>query len=187
MFCSRLKAAVVFIAPPLKGYSPAITTLATQLGETLGTGNSDRMLELVGKVPNHGFKPLEAMEAVARRSKSAGQTLTTPRLLLDAHRVQLVAAALATCGMPAKERPGAGSPQLIQTAVAKPLANATYLPSAVASYEQAYLISGEWEEDWTYQGCGQTKTIRVRFVADGYGGAAFSSVQAAADIPGLVK
>lgn len=57
----------------------------------------------------------------------------------------------------------------------------------VPGYEHAYLVAGEWEEDWTYKGCGKTGIVTVKFSADGLGGARFVSSQTAKDISKLVK
>ena len=44
-------------------------------------------------------------------------------------------------------------------------------------YEKAYLMAGQWEEEWTYTGCERTAAVTVKFVADGFGGAHMRSEQ----------
>lgn len=171
-----------------KGYPIAVLTLALAFGGTLGDGNRERMLNLVSKIPQHTHTGLQNYEKLARHINSLGQSLTSPQLFLDAQRVQMVAAMLKTCGLQEnKEAIKATLPELTALAITKPLSGATYLPSTVPGYGNSYLVAGEWEEEWTYRGCGRTATIKVKFSADGLGGARFFSEQTGRDIPGLSK
>lgn len=98
----------------------------------------------------------------------------------------MVAAMLRTCGLrEPKEATKDAPPELIAIAIAKPLSNATYLPSTVSGYEHSYLVAGEWEENWTYKACDRTANVTVKFSADGLGGAHLSSEQKGKDIPGI--
>lgn len=172
------------------GYPLAILTLALKFGGTVGEGNRERMLHLAGKIPQHTYTALKNYEKLARHINGLGQSLTTPQLFLDAQLSQTLAAMLKTCGLPDKENkdaPKPAAPELIGMAISKPLANAVYLPSKVPGYERSYLVAGEWEEDWTYRGCGQTATVTVKFAADGLGGAHLRSEQRGNEIPGLSK
>lgn len=171
-----------------KDHPLAILTLALGLGGTIGENNRERMLELAGKIPQHAYKPLQNYEKVARHINSLGQSLTSPQLFFDAQTPLLIAAMLKTCGMQEnKEAIRTAPPELTAIAIAKPLSAATYLPSNVQGYERSYLVAGEWEEDWTYKGCGRTASVRARFSADGFGGAYVVSEQTGKDIPGLSK
>lgn len=167
-----------------KGYPLAVFTLALTFGGTVGDGNRERMLALASKIPQHTHKGLQNYEKLARHMNGLGQSLTSPQLFLDAQVSQMVAAMLRTCGL-SKEAEKNAPPELIAMAIAKPLSNATYLPSAVPGYEHSYLVTGEWEEDWTYKACDRTSTVRVKFSADGLGGAHLSSEQKGKDIPGI--
>lgn len=171
-----------------KGYPLAILTLALAFGGTVGDNNRERMLELISKIPQHTYKALQNYEKIARQINGLGQSLTSPQLFLDAQVSQMFAAMVKTCGLQeSKEATKAAPPVLTAITIAKPLSGATYLPSKVPGYEHSYLVAGEWEEEWTYRGCDKTGTVRVKFSADGLGGARFSSEQAGKDIPGLVK
>jgi len=171
-----------------KSYPFAILALALEFGGTVGDNNRQRMLELTSKIPQHTYKALQNYEKVARHINGLGQTLATPQLFLDAQVSQMFAAMLKTCGFQEnKEVIKPAAPELISIAISKPLIGATYLPSKVPGYEHSYLVAGEWEEDWTYRGCERTGTVRVKFSADGLGGAHFSSEQAGKDIPGFKK
>lgn len=171
-----------------KGYPLAILTLAAGFGGIVGDDNRKRMLELTSKIPQHTHKALRNYEKLARHINGLGQSLTSPQLFFDAQVSQMIFAMLKTCGLqPTNEAIKPAAPELTSITIAKPLSGATYLPSKVPGYEHSYLVAGEWEEDWTYKGCDRTGTVRVRFSADGLGGAHFSSEQAGKDIPGLVK
>jgi TPR repeat protein len=171
-----------------KGYRLAILTLALTFGGTVGENNRERMLELISKIPQHAYKPLENYEKIARHMNGLGQSLTSPQLFFDAQVSQTFAAMLRTCGLQeSKDTIKAAPPELTAITIAKPLSSATYLPSKVPGYEHAYLVAGEWQEDWIYKGCDRIGTVRVKFFADGLGGARFVSEQTGRDVPGLVK
>ena len=159
-----------------KGYPLALLSLAVTFGETLGDGNRERMLATVAKIPNHTFPPLKNLEQVARHMGRLGQTYTSPKLFLDSQAPQMLAAMVKLCGIrDPKETQKPSSPELAAMSISNPITGAEYLPTTVAGNERSYLIAGEWEESWTYRGCGQTADVTVRFKADGLGGATFSS------------
>lgn len=171
-----------------KGYPFAVLTHALAFGATVGDNNRERMLELTSKIPQHTNKTLQNYEKIARHINRLGQSLTSPQLFFDAQISQMFAATIKTCGLPAsKEAIKPAAPELTSITITKPLSNATYLPSKVPGHEHSYLVAGEWEEDWTYKGCDRIGIVKVKFSADGMGGARFSSEQAGKDIPGLVK
>jgi len=168
-----------------KGYPIAYSTLALMLGATLGDGNRERMLANIAKNPTNQMPALQNYEKISRYLDKLGQSYVTPQLFIDAQASQMVAAMIQTCGPREKGTTPPTPPELTAISIAKPLSGATYLPSSVAGYEHAYLISGEWEENWTYRGCGRDATVRVKFVADGLGGASIVSKQSGKDILGL--
>jgi TPR repeat protein len=161
-----------------KDYPLAELLLAISLGATVGDGNRERMLVLVAKVPNHTNQALRNYEKIARYMERLGQTYTSPQLFFDAQASQTLAGMIQTCGIrdpKATEKPA--PPELIAISISKPLSGAIYLPSSVVGNEHAYLVAGEWEERWTYRGCGKTANVTVKFTADGMGGAFMSSQQ----------
>jgi hypothetical protein len=152
--------------------------LALTLGGTVGDGNRERMLALVTKLPNHNHQALKSYEKIARYMETLGKTYTSPQLFYDAQPSQMLAGMVKTCGIrDPKDVSKQPMPQLIAMAISKPLSNAVYLPSKVAGNERAFLVSGEWEESWTYKACDKTADVIVKFTADGMGGAAFVSSQ----------
>lgn len=152
--------------------------LALTLGGTVGDGNRERMLALIAKLPNHKNQALKSYEKIARYMDSLGKTYTSPQLFYDAQPSQMLAGMIKTCGIrDPKDVSKQPPPQLTAIAISKPLSNAVYLPSKVAGNEHTFLVSGEWEESWTYKACDKTADVIVKFTADGMGGAAFVSSQ----------
>jgi len=161
-----------------KGYPLAQMTLALALGGTVGDGNRERMLALVSKIPNHTNQALKNYEKIARHMEHLGQTYTSPQLFFDAQTSQTLAGMIQTCGIrDPKEAEKPAPPELTAIAISKPLSGAIFLPSSIAGNEHAYLVAGEWEENWTYRGCGNTGNVTVNFTADGMGGAYMTSKQ----------
>lgn len=161
-----------------KEYPLAQLLLAASLGGTIGDGNRERMLALVAKIPNHANPALKNYEKLARHMAHLGQTYTSPQLFFDAQASQMLAGMIQTCGI---RDPQAAEkvvpPELTAISISKPLSGANYLPSHVAGNEHAFLAAGEWEESWTYRGCGRTANVTVKFTADGMGGAYMTSAQ----------
>ncbi len=168
------------------GYPLAVLTLAGTLGGTLGDGNRKKMLDLVQKVPAHGIEALKNYEKTTREMEALGDSYATPQLFADAQMQQMTTAMLKGCSLnPTKaQRDDSAAPKLVSISIAKPLADAVYLPSKVAGFERAYLISGTWEEEWRYQACGNKVAFIVKFKADGLGGARNESLVTAKDMLG---
>lgn len=174
-----------------KRYPLAMYMLAMTSGETMGDGSRDRLLALAGKLPQQDNPSLRNMEKVtrnyeriARHMNSLGQSLATPKVFMDAQVTQMVAAMTKACGLKNRGGVKADPPALRAIAVSRPLSNAVYLPSKVPGYERAYLVSGDWDEDWTYRVCGKTETVTVKFLADGFGGARFTT---SVSVPGKTR
>lgn len=161
-----------------KNHPLAQQLLALSLGATVGDGNRERMLALVAKLPGHGNPALQNYEKIARHMERLGQSHTTPQLFFDSQLSQTLAAMIQTCGLrDPKDAERPAPPELIAVSIAKPLSGAVYLPSKVPGNEKAYLVAGEWEENWTYRGCGKEASVTVKFSADGLGGAYMGSQQ----------
>lgn len=160
-----------------RGFGPALGALAYQFGSVVGDGNRKRMLALIEKMPNPGHPGLQNYKAIGRQMDSLGDSLASPQLFADTQVATSTAAALQACV--SRQNLEAGkAPRLVSARVSKPLSNATYLASKLAGYERSYLISGQWEEDWTYSACDKTTVVRIKFSADGLGGARYATEQA---------
>lgn len=161
-----------------RGFPLAMMTLALSMGGSVGDGNRQRLQMLIDKMPGNTYPALQNYGKIARYMDTLGDTYTSPQLFVDAQTPQMVAAMLQACGLrDSKEMAKLPPPKLIATKVTKPVSNAVYLPSKVAGYERALLISGEWEEGWTYTACEKTAVVTIRFSADGFGGARMVSEQ----------
>lgn len=161
-----------------KNYPMGELMLALTLGGTVGDGNRERMLSLLAKLPNQTNQALKNYEKIARYMESLGKTYTSPQLFYDAQSSQMLAGMIKTCGIrDPKDVSKQPPPQLTAIAISKPLSGAVYLPSQVAGNEHVFLVSGEWEESWTYRACDKSADIIVKFTADGMGGAMFMSTQ----------
>lgn len=159
-----------------KGYPLAQLSLALAFGGTVGEGNRERMLSLVSKIPTHTNQALKNYERIARRMEQLGQTYTSPQLFFDTQTSQTLAGMTQTCGIrDPKEVEKTALPELTAISISKPLSGAIFLPSSISGNERAYLVAGEWEENWTYRGCGNTANVIVNFKADGMGGAYMTS------------
>lgn len=155
---------------------PAQMMLIATLASTVGDGNNTRIRSIT--LPRGGAapQPIEKYQSLGRHMASLGESLTSPQLFLDVQMATLVAATLQTC--PKGSTPtGTPRAELSAITISKPLSGARYLPTTVAGYERAYLLAGAWEERWTFRGCGRTANVRVKFTADGLGGATYSATQ----------
>lgn len=170
-----------------RGYPLAEMMLAMTLAGTIGDGNRERMLALMKKAAGANAT-LQNYQKIAQHMDRLGNSYASPQLFFDAQAPQMFAGMIKTCGIrDPKDGPRPAPPELTAIAVSKPLTGAVYLPSGVAGNERSYLLAGEWEEDWTYRGCDKSAVVKVRFVADGLGGARFFSEQTAKEIPGAAK
>jgi len=158
-----------------KGQPQAMLTLALAMGATVGDGNRQRMQAIIDKMPNSGLPALQNYGKVSRYMESLGDSLATPQLFVDSQMSQALAATMQACGTRDPKDAAKVPPKLVKTAVSKPVANATYLPSKIAGYERAYMVAGQWEEAWTYSVCDKIAVVTVKFSADGLGGATYAS------------
>lgn len=159
-----------------KGFQPAMMTLALSLGGSIGDGNRPRMQALIAKLPNLSYPALLNYQKIASYMDTLGQSNASPQAFVDAQPPQMLAAAMQACGLSdGKAAAKLPPPRLVSTKVSKPLSDAVYLPSRIAGNERAFLVSGQWEEAWTYTACEKSVVVTVKFSADGLGGARFSA------------
>lgn len=159
-----------------KAFPPAMMTLALSFGGSVGDGNRQRMQALMAKLPNVTYPALLNYQKIASYMDTLGQSNASPQAFVDAQPPQMLAAAMQACNLrDGKEAAKLPPPRLVSIKVSKPLSEAVYLPSKIAGYERAYLVSGQWEEAWTYTACDKPAQVTVRFTADGLGGTQFST------------
>lgn len=111
--------------------------------------------------------------AVLKRMDQLGESYASPLLFSLMEPYQMFVARVEACGR--DQENDQEMPKIMSTKVTKPLSNASYLPSEVEGYQQAYLITGQWQEEWKYVVCGKTVVVHTQFDADGLGSASFKS------------
>ncbi len=168
-----------------KGFQMAVYMLALKAAATTGDGNRKRMLGLAEKLGASAPAALQNYVKVARHMDSLGDSYTSPQLFIDTQMMQTVAGTIKTCGVRESRDEKTPMAKLVGTRISKPVSGAVYLPSRIPGYEKAYLMAGQWEEEWTYTGCERTAAVPIKFVADGFGGAHMLSEQSGKDIPGI--
>ena len=162
-----------------KGHPNATMVLASLMGGVLGDSNRQKLHELSAKLPADKYPAVWNYEKISRQMNSFGQSYATPQLFKDAYTMQLIAASMKDCGANTKKPDGTdqANPQLTSVSISIPLSDAVYLPSKVAGFEHAYLVAGNWEEEWKFTACGNSVAVKMKFLADGLGGASFQSVK----------
>ena len=130
---------------------------------TDNVGNSARALAAAEKLPpamlnsvRNGIEALEQLRAI-------GATMTTLQLFADTRQL---AFPIVLSGLP-----GCTTAKIVGVAVLAPVRNAAYLPASVPTVQNLVLLSGEWDEQWTFDVCGSTMDAVVWYTADGMGGA----------------
>jgi uncharacterized protein len=163
------------------GFLPAVAGLAALEGGVLGEGNRARIMALLQTLPPQQKQALSGYETIARRMDGLGQSFASPRLFVDTLELGEVFATLKACGARQVTSPAA----LVVTAITTPPHDTLYLPSTVPGYERAFLVAGQWQEEWTFQACGKTVALKIDFSADGMGGAYMRTDIQAARIIGV--
>lgn len=164
-----------------ENYSAAELALFELLLRAPGENNRRRAQALYQQLPSAGsaviLKSMPDIMQFVSQIEKLGSTYTSMKLLYDAQVSATVAGMVQTCGIlrpeEVKKTPFA---KLIAMSISSPPTHLVFLPSRVPGNESVFLIDGEWEERWTYIGCGKTATIPIKFKADGMGGAIFKIV-----------
>ncbi len=160
-----------------KGLPMAVNSLALTFAASIGDDNRKRMMRLVDSLGNGALPVLQNYVKISRHMEALGESYTSPQLFADAQLTQTLSAMIKTCGLKGAGEEKPPMPKLVGIRITRPVSNAVYLPTRVAGYEKAYLLAGDWEEGWTYNGCDRTETVTVKFTADGLGGARIVSEQ----------
>lgn len=116
---------------------------------------------------------LKKYQEILEAMKKLGDSNASPQLFIDAQPNQMMVASLKACDK--EQLKNKEVPLIISTQITQPITNDIYLPSKVDEYEHTLLISGEWQEKWTYYICGKVVDTDVTFTADGAGGAYYTS------------
>lgn len=158
-----------------QGYLPAQQMLIGTLIDKVGSNNRARLQELVRttqKLPEQ----LRNKVNVVTELQKIGESYTTLTMYKDvtltalqgvALRAKLDGVEFGNCKVQ--------DVKLTKTGISRPLQNATYLPVQSKLLDNFYLISGQWQETWTYDACGKSISVPLEFQADGLGGAYFQT------------
>lgn len=159
-----------------RNYPAAAAALAGFYADNVGEGNRGKFLAML---PKFDPKPplLEQVGKILQEMERLGNSNTTYRIALEA-RLAAITAATAKAGLADPAKRGECDPQnarLVKMAVTKPISGAEYLPLTIPELAKAYLLKGNWEEEWTYDFCGKQVPVTVAFQADGLGGAYYQA------------
>lgn len=139
-------------------------------------GNKSRFAAMLSKI-NPRPPALQQIANVLQEMERLGNSHATYKIAFDA-RLAALTAATGKAGLadPAKRSEcDPRSAQLVKMTVTKPISAAEYLPIPVPELARAYLLTGSWEEEWTYDFCGKQVPVKVAFQADDFGGAYYQA------------
>lgn len=157
----------------------AVELLGLGYATQVGRENRQAALKLMNGA---GSNPrLEGLRKTMQWLEGLGDTQVTPKLATDAMLSIAVAASTSVGDFSCK------TPQLKRIQMTRDLTEAEYLPIGMPGAEKYYLLKGNWEEEWTFALCGKEAPVKVTFVADGMGGATYTSNAKPASGPGLGK
>lgn len=151
-------------------YTEAEFFLASVYYDTIGDGNNEKALQqyknskLSSPITPRLIKNLEFM-------KKLGKTRATYKLFSDAQFAAMMSAALKAYGI--KKAQECQNIIILEIKNVSDIQNPVYLPVNKDGMRNAFLISGQWSEEWTYDVCGKTTDITITFIADGLHGARF--------------
>ena len=141
------------------------------LADVSAPGNIDRLLAIADRSPG-AARQFAAFVSVARRLNSLGGTHASVKSALDAHKTAMAAASL---GSSVDGAAPCTSLALVKLEPGPAPLDLKFLPIPVGPLSNAYVISGRWQERWTYAGCGRELAVALAFSADGWGGTHFNA------------
>lgn len=145
----------------------AIELLGTGYASRVGSANRKAGLKLLAGQP---LSPrVESMRKTMAWLDGLGSTHVSPKLAADAMLSIAIAASARAGDFSCK------TPQLKRIQTTRDLTDAEYLPIGIPEAENFYLLKGSWDEEWTFSLCGKEVPVVVAFVADGMGGATYST------------
>jgi TPR repeat protein len=152
------------------GYVPARLMLAMLLIEQSGAGTTKQIRTLLDGIPDLPSNYQKYL-ALAQQVDTLGPTRAAPKVVAEAIPTVMTGAAL--------EAERTGTPNAMQCKDFRLMAikdvsavgDAVWLPLKQALVAGTYPIKGTWTENWHVFFCGAERTMRMRFDADGMGGA----------------
>jgi len=156
-----------------QNFPEAMLAMAGFYADNVGEGNRARAIALLDKLDKKPplFEDLRKRLAGFDR---LGPSLVTVRISDEAVSAGRTAALAAAAE---KDRTKKDCQQVVPTKTQRigALEKPVWLPVAVPELQRAYLMSGSWNEIWTFDVCGAPTEVALTFVADGLGGAKATS------------
>lgn len=159
------------------GLNRAASVMLGYLSETQGFNNIDRVINLYSLMQRANVpvpQPLVNSTQMALQIKQLGPTRLSVSLFKNAFTTAYAAASLQIHPVGSKDACDPKTITLTHIDAVTPIDRAVYLPLNEA-LDKSYLVQGSWSEQWTFSGCGATKVVTMKFAADGWGGATYSS------------
>ncbi len=159
-----------------QGYAPAKNMTIAALMDKVGPTNRARLLELAAATTNIP-DPLRNRVNIVTVLQKLGESHASFTLFMDTDQTAAQSAELRakSDGITESEQCKIAQMKLAKTEISRPIENAVYLPVEAKLLDNFYLISGQWQETWTYNVCGKMVAVPIEFQADGLGGAYFQT------------
>jgi malonyl CoA-acyl carrier protein transacylase len=158
-----------------QNFPEAMLAMAGFYADNVGEGNRARAIALLDKMDK---KPplFEDLRKRLANFDQLGPSLVTVRIFDDAVAAGRTAALAAAAE---KDRTKKDCQQVVplRTQRLGALEKPVWLPVAVPELQRAYLMSGNWNEIWTFDVCGAQTQVVLAFVADGLGGASVGAAR----------
>lgn len=141
------------------------------LSDSSAPGNLGRLLDIAERSPT-AARQFPAFVNAARQLANLGGTHASVKSAIDAHKSALSAAMF---GSVASGGTACRTMALVKIDAGAAPADLKFLPVPVGPLSNAYLLAGQWQERWTYSGCGVQSQVALAFRADGWGGTYFNA------------
>jgi hypothetical protein len=158
-----------------QNFPEAMLAMAGFYADNVGEGNRARAIALLDKMDKR--PPLfDDLRKRLANFDQLGPSLVTVRVFDDAVAAGRTAALAAAAE---KDRTKKECQQVVplRTQRLGALEKPVWLPVAVPELQRAYLMSGNWNEIWTFDVCGAQTQVVLAFVADGLGGASVGAAR----------
>jgi hypothetical protein len=157
-----------------RNYYPALALLGITYYESIGDNNNKKALNII-KTSNTQLPAFVQIRKQLEFMNALGSTMTTFKLFADTQASAITAAMIKAYGLERPNECDAKKIKILRANKAGEIEDAVYLPLKEPGMEKAFLVSGKWQEDWTYDVCGKETVIPINFTADGNKGAFFQT------------
>lgn len=170
----QVEAIDALAAAAATGYVPARLLLSSLLIEQSGAGTTKQIRTLLEGIPD--LPPnYQKYLALAQQVDTLGPTRAAPKVVADAIPTAMTGAALAAERSDTPNSSQCKDFRLMAIKDVSAVGDAVWLPLKQALVAQTYPVKGSWTEDWHVYFCGAERSVRMRFDADGMGGAYYKA------------